>query len=111
MATDSVKILGRYFSYNEEILKEKNVIHVIKKIERVLAVWRMRTLTLGGKITVLISLIFSKIVFVSFLSTVPTCIVKNLIKLKNEFLWDGKPPKIKHSAMVGSYERGGFKGY
>jgi hypothetical protein len=69
----------------------------------------MRSLTLAGKITVLKSLIFSKIVFVSFLSNKPKCIIKNLIKLKCEFLWDGKPPKIKHSALVGSYERGGLK--
>ena len=27
------------------------------------------------------------------------------MELKQEFLWDGKPPKIKHSALVGSYER------
>ena len=76
-----------HFSYNEEISKEKNFINVINKIEKVLAVWRMRTLTLAGKITVLKSLMFSKIVFVSFLSNVPKSIVTSLIKLKNEFLW------------------------
>ena len=31
------------------------------------------------------------------------------MKLKKEFSWDRKPPKIKHSALVGSYERGGLK--
>jgi hypothetical protein len=36
--------------------------NVIKKIEKVLAVWRMRVLTLTGIITILKSLIFSKIV-------------------------------------------------
>ena len=91
LLTDSVKILGVYFSYNEEISKEKNFINVINKIEKVLAVWRMRSLTLAGKITVLKSLMFSKIVFVSFLSNVPKSIVTSLIKLKNEFLWGGKP--------------------
>ena len=55
------------------------------------------------------SLIFAKIVFVSFLTNIPKLIVKNLIKLKNDFLWDGKPPKVKHSAMIGSYEKGGLK--
>ena len=75
LLTDSVKILGVHFSYNEEISKEKNFINVINKIEKVLAVWRMRTLTLAGKITVLKSLMFSKIVFVSFLSNVPKSIV------------------------------------
>ena len=109
LLTESVKILGIFFSYDDEIMKEKNFISVIKKIENVLAVWRMRVLTLAGKITVLKSLIFAKIVFVNFLSNIPKCIVKNLVKLKNEFLWDGKPPKVKHAAMVGSYERGGLK--
>ena len=60
----------------------------------------------GRKNTVLKSLMFSKIVFVSFLSNVPKSIVTSLIKLKNEFLWGGKPPKIKHTALIGSYERG-----
>ena len=110
LLTDSVKVLGVYFSYNEEISKEKNFINVINKIEKVLAVWRMRSLTLAGKVTVLKSLMFSKIVFVSFLSNVPKSIVTSLIKLKNEFLWGGKPPKIKHTSMIGSYERGA-KGY
>ena len=64
---------------------------------------------MAGKITVLKSLIFSKIVFIAFLSTIPETIVKCLIKLKNEFIWDNKPPKIKHTAMIGSYERGGLK--
>ena len=62
---------------------------VIKKIEKVLAVWRMRSLTLSGKITVLKSLIFSKIVFVSFLSNIPKCIIKNLITLKRSFKNNG----------------------
>ena len=33
----------------------------------------------------------------------------SLMKLKREFLWEGKPPKIKHAALVGSYERGGLR--
>ena len=78
LVTSSVKILGIFFSYNEEIMKEKNFVCVIKKIEKVLAVWRMRSLTLSGKITVLKSLIFSKIVFVSFLSNISNCIIKIL---------------------------------
>ena len=52
---------------------------------------------------------FLIIVFVSFLSNVIKNIVSTLIKLKNEFLWSGKPPKIKHTSMVGSYDRDGLK--
>ena len=61
LVISSVKILGIYFSYNEKIMKENNFfVSVIKNIENVLEVWRMRSLTLAGKITVLKSLIFSK---------------------------------------------------
>ena len=58
LLTNSVKMLGMYFSYNEEIMKENIFISVIKKIEKVLAVWRMRSLTLAGKITVKVANFF-----------------------------------------------------
>jgi hypothetical protein len=81
LLTESVKVLGIHFSYNEDIVKEKKIISVIKKIEKVLSVSRMLSLTLAGKITILKSLTFSKIVFVSFLSNTPNSIVKKLVKL------------------------------
>ena len=30
-------------------------------------------------------------------------------RLQKEFLWQGKRAKIKHSTMIGSYEKGGLK--
>ena len=43
-----VKVLGIHFSYNEKIEKEENFIKLIKKIENVLKIWRMRNLTVEG---------------------------------------------------------------
>jgi hypothetical protein len=70
----------------------------------------MRFLTLSGKITILKTLVMSKIVFISFLSDVPKIIIDKLIKIQKYFLWDGKRPKIKHNTLIGSYEHGGLKG-
>ena len=109
LENDSIKILGVYYSYNDEIVKIKNYLEVIESIENVISVWRMRCLTLGGKITVLKTLVMSKIVFISFLSNVPSTIVDKLITIQNDFLWDGKRPKVKHAALIGSYETGGLK--
>ena len=39
---DSIKILGIHYSYNEEVVKIKNFLNVIEKIENVIAIWRMR---------------------------------------------------------------------
>ena len=32
-----------------------------------------------------------------------------LHQMQKEFLWQGKRAKIKHSTMIGSYEKGGLK--
>ena len=109
LENDSIKILGVHYSYNDEIVKSKNYLEVIESIENVISVWRMRGLTLGGKITVLKTLVMSKIVFISFLSNVPTLIIDKLITIQNDFLWDGKRAKVKHAALIGSYETGGLK--
>ena len=107
--TDSIKILGVHYSYNKEIIKTKNFLTVIEDMENVISVWRMRNLTLLGKITILKTLVMSKIVFISFLSEVPKLIIDALTKIQNDFLWDGKRAKVKHTALINSYEQGGLK--
>ena len=109
LTNDSIRILGVHFSYDQEIVKGKNFLNVIESIENVIAVWRMRSLTLSGKITILKTLVMSKIVFISYLSCVPKVIIEKLTEIHNDFLWDGKRPKIKHAALLSSYELGGLK--
>ena len=52
LTKNSVKILGIHFSYNKKIENEENFIKIIKKIENVLKIWRIRNLTIQGKITI-----------------------------------------------------------
>ena len=52
LTKNSVKILGIHFSYNKKNKNEQNFIKLIKKIENVLKIWRIRNLTVQGKITV-----------------------------------------------------------
>ena len=42
LTKNSVKILGIHFSYNKKIEYEENFIKLIKKIENVLTIWRIR---------------------------------------------------------------------
>ena len=46
----TIKIIGIHFSYNEKLKEEKNVYTTVKNIQRVLKIWKMRNLTLEGKI-------------------------------------------------------------
>ena len=49
---ETVKILGVHFSYNKNLEQDKNFCEHIVKIENILKSWRMRQLTLEGRITV-----------------------------------------------------------
>jgi hypothetical protein len=61
------------------------------------------------KITVFKSLAFSKIIFISYLNDVPVTIVKKIEQIQNDFIWNGKKPKIKHTTLINDYEEGGLK--
>ena len=70
-----MKITGVHFWYNEANQDEKNFLETITKIQNVLRIWRMRSLTLEGKIIVFKTLAISKIVYLSTMIKVPTEII------------------------------------
>ena len=104
-----IKISGIHFSYNKKLETEENFIRHVWKIEKVLKLWRMRNLTLEGKITIFKTLAISKIIHLSLVTNVPTQIIKELNKIQKEFIWNGSNPKIKHSTLCNKYENGGLK--
>ena len=69
LTKDVVKIIRIGFSYNKAIQNESNFKTTISKIQGVLQLWRMRKLSLEGKITSK-SLAISKIVYLSLLTNV-----------------------------------------
>ena len=105
----TIKILGIHFSYNKKLETEENFIRHVWKIEKVLKLWRMRNLTLEGKITIFKTLAISKIIHLSLVTNVPTQIINELNKIQKEFIWNGSNPKIKHSTLCNKYENGGLK--
>ena len=104
MCNDTKKITGIHFSYNKKKRNEKNFLDSITKIQNVLKVWRMRRLTLEGKIMVFKTLAISKIVFLSLISKVSTEIISQLEKI----LWPYKP-KIKNETLCSDFKHGGLK--
>ena len=106
---DSVKILGVHYSYNKNILHSRNFTTVIKKIEKVLQIWKSRSLSLSGKIVIFKTLAISKIVYISYMSSVPEDILALLESVHKDFIWNGKNPKIKHSTLINDYSNGGLR--
>ena len=106
---NSVKILGIHFSYNKKIENEENFIKLIKKIENVLKIWRIRNLTVQGKFTIFKTLAVSKVIHLALVTNVPQVIIDQLNKIQKDCLWNGKHPKMRDSSLSNSHENGGFK--
>ena len=68
---NTIKTLGVNFSCNDKLNMEKNFLTAILDIQNFLKTWRMRNLTLEGKITVFKTLTLSKIVHLCPTSVVP----------------------------------------
>jgi len=76
-------------------------------MEGVVACWRWRNLTILGKIALFKLLVFSKIVFISYLNSIP--LIEKIKQIQEKFLWDKKRPKIKYNTLKSDYKYGGLK--
>ena len=60
---------------------------VIINLETVLKIWKSRRLSLLGKIVIFKTLAISKIIFVSYLTTVPSDVIHTLKKIFTKILY------------------------
>ena len=106
---DKFKILGVEFTKNLENITDNNIELKFAEMQREIMAWSKRDITPFGRVTVIKSLIISKIVHI--LIALPTPSLKLMKKINNmlfDFLWDGKPDKIKRNTAKLSLEKGGL---
>ena len=82
LVSNIVKILGIYYSYNEKLEIQENFKRHFIKIKKNSRIWRMRDLSIPGKITVFKTLAISKIVHLALVKTIPNSIIQELGKIK-----------------------------
>ena len=105
----SFKILGITFTTDLKNISDINILQKMNSMIFELNLWRKRDLTPFGKVTVIKTLVISKIVhiLISLPSPSPK-ILNELNKLFYDFLWDGKPDKIKRSVSKTKINKGGI---
>ena len=86
-----------------------NFTKTIKNLCNVIKLWRMRKLTLEGKITIFKSLAILKIVQLAIITKVPNTLIEELKQIQKDFLWDNKKVKIKQSTLRNDYKNGSLK--
>ena len=72
-------------------------------------IWRVRNLTLEGKITIFKTLEISKIIHLASITALPNSTITQLHKIHKEFIWNHKRPKIKEKTLISSFDKGGSK--
>ena len=72
---EPIKALGVYYSYDQKLVHEKNLIENLDSVKKLVNIWSARGLSLYGKVTILKSSIVPKFVYVSSLLTTPKEVV------------------------------------
>ena len=71
--------------------------------------WSQRDLSLKGKITILKSLALPQLIYVTNVIYVPDSFIQKIDKDMVNFLWSGKPSKIKQDTIIADIRSGGLK--
>ena len=109
LTSDVIKILGIYFSYNKSLEQENDFFNHTVKIQNILKIWKLRDLSIEGRIIVFKSLAISKLTHLALATEIPNSTINLLTKIEIEFIWKWKTPNIKSSTLCNDYENGGLK--
>jgi exonuclease III len=107
--TVGAKYLGIYITNNIRQINEHNFKDKINTIKEMVNMWSLRKLTLKGKIQVINTMILPQILYPATVLHMPELYIEEYNKLIKKFIWNGKPPKIKYTALVNEIENGGLK--
>ena len=106
----TLKILGIYVGHDKQEMYKANYEAKIESLKTILNIWKMRDLTLNGRILVSKMLGVSKFDYV--ISALPMT-KETVIKINNiiwNFIWKGKKKgKIKKDILICEHESGGQK--
>ena len=100
MMFNSFKILGVYYTYDKNFENQENFINLVQKTEKLLRLWRMRNLSIAGKITIFKTLVISKIVHLAYVKVISNPVILELDKIKKDFIWKSGNPKIRRTFFV-----------
>ena len=96
---ENFKLLGLEFSVNLTTIPDINFDKAVAKVNSIINLWKNRSLTPIGKITVIKTLLLSQFNHLFSSVVTPTQTLDKINKIFFKFLWDGKPDKIRRNTM------------
>ena len=107
--TGYFELLGIILDSKGRNITDLNIAKVQEAMDATIDRWKKRNLTLVGKITVLKSLILSKLVYPLSIMKLPNDeFIDELEKKFLAFVWDDKKPKVSSNILVQPINKGGL---
>ena len=79
---------------------QKKIVKSITNMPNVLNLWRIRNITLERKIIIFKTLMLSKNVYLTLITSFSKQSIDEIQKLQKAFIWNNLTPKIKHKSKT-----------
>ena len=99
--------MGIYFSCNREEAIKQNFHGTLGNVQKTINLWKLRSLSLQGKVTIIKSFLIPKFLYASSILETPPGIFEQMEKVIFKFLWRG-PDKVKRVVVINSLNNGGL---
>ena len=104
-----IKVLGVFVSADHKETLEINYNPKLGKIKQILHIWSQRNVSLLGKILLIKTFAISQLVYLlSVLPSPSNNYFKELEKTLFNFIWNGKPDKMKRTTAIAPLNKGGL---
>ena len=97
-----------YIGHNKEEVYRVNFEPPLRLLDKQLALWKRRSLSLKGKVLIVKTLGISKFTFLSKVLHIPSEIKKEINSLLYRFIWNGKTEKVSRNIFMQPIEKGGY---
>ena len=105
----TIKILGIYFWYNLNLMNQKKYYLIITNINGILKLWRIRNLSIEGKLVVFKTLAIFQLVYLALLTVINYHVTEDVAKIQKSFKWHDSSPKNKHETLRIEFKVGSIK--
>lgn len=105
---EPIYALGVRFSYDQETANNFFFRKLTTLKKRTLNMWLLRDISIYGRINIVKTLAFSKLVFICSVIESRKHFTQGVNKVTSEFVWNHKPPKVKRKTILKRQERGGL---
>jgi hypothetical protein len=101
--------LGIYISTNVDDMIRINFDERLDKVKHIFDIWRRHRLTIKGKVLIINTYAIPQMLYAGTVFHLPPWVEKAYNELIRDFIWEGKPSKIKYSCLINEISKGGLK--